>query len=67
MSGWLRATKSPNLLGGPGGNGVACGVGVGVGGAGVGVAVILGGVGVMVGSGTKNAARSAPSFAIHGR
>ena len=30
ICGWLRATKRPSLLGGPGGKGVATGVGVGV-------------------------------------
>src|SRR3954466_4556382 len=63
--GSLRVTKSPNLLGGPGGKGVACGVGVG--GTGVSVAGILGGVGVIVGSGIKTDACAEPSLAIQGR
>ncbi len=56
ICGSLRATKSPSLLGGPGGKGVATGVGVG---GGRGVSVGLGGVGVRVGSGAK--AGPAPS------
>ena len=50
ISGWLRPTTKPNLLGGPFGKGVALGVGVGGGG---GVAVGALGVGVAVGSGVS--------------
>src|SRR5690348_14021273 len=64
ICGSLRVTNKPNLLGGPGGNGVAWGVGVG--GMGVSVGVILGGVGVIVGSGTKGLPMRVSSLAIQG-